>query len=243
MLPILFSLGPIKIYSFGVLLFIGLFLGLYYFWKLGRDEHFDEIELFDAYFLGGIVFLIAGRLGYVALHMETLGTLYRTLAILAFPGVSGVVGIVAATIFVVLFARSHDWHVWKVMDLYCVSLSLIIVFASIGALLNGTNPSWQASTWLIVWSILTFGIVARVRKNFRFYGWYKGESSIAQEGLATLVHGTLIGFYYLIAGLFGQTWWQVGIPVILICGYLIEKRVGRREHSIWGKLKLIIRRK
>ena len=84
MLPILIELGPIKIYAFGVCLTLGIFLALYFWWKMGREEHFDEISLFDSYFLSLIVFLISGRLGYILLHWEELGTLYRSLALLAF---------------------------------------------------------------------------------------------------------------------------------------------------------------
>jgi hypothetical protein len=88
MLPILVNLGPVKIYSMGVCLVIGLFLSLYFWWKMGRDEHFDEIALFDGYFLSLITFLIAGRLGYVLTHASDLGTFYRSIALLAYPGIN-----------------------------------------------------------------------------------------------------------------------------------------------------------
>jgi prolipoprotein diacylglyceryltransferase len=268
MLPILLSLGPIKIYSYGVFLALGLFLGLYFWWKMGRDEHFDEIALFDGFFLSLLVYFVAGRAGYVGTHLSEVGTLYRSLAILAYPGISGVIGLAAVLLFIVLFARSHDFDIWKVLDSVAVTLSSIFLFSGIGGLLNGTNPGYPSSfglvypgdtitripvdLWIIVWSIITFAVVSRVRKNFRFYSWYKGESSTAKEGLASLVFVALIAMYYLIVGWIRQPIGTIGwVPYEFICGiillfisvYVIYGRVGRRDGAVWSKLRSIIRRK
>lgn len=268
MLPILVSLGPIKIYSYGLFLAIGLFLALYFWWKMGRDEHFDEIALFDSYFLSLIIFLVAGRAAYVVAHGSDFSSAYQILALLAFPGVNALIGIVAAVIFVILFARAHGWDTWKVADSVVVAMSLALMFCNIGGVLNGSNPGMEVSWGLkyagqdtarvpldilmLVWSMITFGVVSRVRKNFRFYAWYKGEASTAQEGLAALIFVVLVGGYYLVAPWIDQGVWRIGvIPVqamfglLAVCGsgYLIYKRVGRRNEGIWGKLKSVIRRK
>jgi len=249
------------------MLVIGLFLSLYWWWKMGRDEHFDEIALFDGYFLSLIVFFIAGRGAYVATHTETLGTLYRSLAILAYPGINGVVGIMAAILFMILFARSHNWDTWKVADSASVTLSIALVFTSLGGLLNGSNPGIPATwglmypgqdvaripvdVWMIIWSLITFAVVSRVRKNFRFYSWYKGESSTAQEGLAALIFAGLSGVYYLVVGWINMSTWKAwvlpgefvaGLILIMVSGFLIYKRVGRRDAGLWGKLMSVIRR-
>jgi len=268
MLPILLSLGPVKIYSYGVFLTIGLFLGIYFWWKMGRDEHFDEIALFDGFFLSLLVYFVVGRVGYVLTHMTELGTLYRSLAILAYPGISSILGITGALIFIVMFARSHDWDNWKILDSTVVSLASILIFGGIGGLLNGTNPGYFASfglmypgesvaripvdLWIILWSIITFSVVSRVRKNFRFYSWYKGESSTAQEGLASLFFVGLVGVYYVIVAWMRESIWKLGIvpiefliglALIVVAGYVIYGRIGRRDGSLWGKLRSIIRRK
>lgn len=219
---------------------------------MGRDEHFDEIALFDQYFLSIITFLITGRLGYVFAHMKELGSVYRTFAILAYPGINMAVGIVSVVILMILFARAHNWNEWKVADGLVVSLSLILVFGSIGAILNGTSPIWQVNAWGAIWALITFVVVSRVRKDFRFYAWYKGESSMAQEGLASLIFVSLAGLYYMVMSFVDHPSWKIGIiPGGFVVGfvisalglYLINKRVGRRENTLWGKLSNIIRRK
>ncbi len=239
MLPILLSLGPVKVYAYGVFVVIGIFLGLYWWWKMGRDEHWDEISLFDSYFLSLLFFGILGRLGYVALHFGDLGTLYRSLAILAFPGMSSVIGIIASTVFLFFFARNQGWDVWKMMDAYVVTLSLILVFGGVGEIFN--VPNWLSGGWSILWAFATFIIVSSVRKNFRFYAWYKAEASVVREGLATLIFGMAIGIYYLVAPWLSPSSWKfkmipglffVGLLIVILSGYLIYRRVGRKT-SLW----------
>lgn len=270
MLPILLSVGPVKIYSYGLFLLIGLFVALYFWWKMGRDEHLDEILLFDAFFLSLMTFFVTGRMGYVLTHMDKVGTLYRSLAVLSFPGIDVVIGLVCTFIFIVLFAKSNDYDPWKVADAYVVALSFVLIFGGLGGLLNGSNPGIPASwgvmypgqtqnvipvdLFTVLWATITFGIVSRVRKNFRFYAWYKGEASVAQEGLASLVFGISAGVYLATSSLISvNTYYKIlgkvpievvlGVIVCAVCIYLIEKRVGRRDHTLWGKLKGLIRRK
>lgn len=234
MLPVLVTLGPVRIYSMGVMLAAGLFLGLFYWWKLGRDEHWDEISLFDGFFLGLIAFFIFGRLGYVAQHYSDLGTVYRLVAVLAYPGISYAAGIAGAIISVISFARSKEWETWKLLDIAAVVLPLILFFGFLGSLLNGSNPGREMSfgiifpgiegrrfpvdIWGMVWSLITFGIAVRVRKNFRFYGWYKGTASVAKDGLATLVTIGMTGLHFLVSGFLDDGFYWYFVPVISVVG-------------------------
>jgi len=65
MLPVLLQIGPVKIYAMGVMLAVGMVLSLYWWWKMGRDEHWEEIALFDTFFLAVLAFFVLGRIGYV----------------------------------------------------------------------------------------------------------------------------------------------------------------------------------
>lgn len=216
MLPILLKFGPITIYSYGVFLALGLFVGLYWFWKIGRDEHWEETKLFDMYFVALFVYLSVGRLGYVLIHPE-LYSLSAALSLFAHPGILPSVGVLAASGVVILMARKAEWEIWKVLDAWVVVVATVSVLTSIGAILNGSMPGIVSSTlgyvhpgdtvaripvdvWSFFWSLITFGVVSRVRKNFRFYSWYKGEASVAKDGLAALMWLVLVAGYYLVAG-------------------------------------------
>lgn len=245
-MPILLSLGPVKIYSYGVCMAIGIFLSLYWWWKLGRDEHFDEIMLFDAFFLATITYFIAGRVGYVLLHFRELGTLYRSLAILAYPGINVIAGIVASIGFVVMFARSQSWETWKVIDSMVVTLSIALVFGSIGGLLNGSGINRYVDWWSFGWALMTFLVVSRVRKNFRFYSWYKGETSTVAEGLAGHVFLLLIGVFFSVRVWLSVANWMVwripgefliGLSLILVSVGMVKQRVGKRDLGWWEEFR------
>lgn len=262
MLPILLKLGPITIYSYGVFLTLGLFTGLYWFWKMGRDEHWDETWIFDTYFASVIAYLLVGRVGYVMLNPE-LFSISRSLSLLTHPGISAVFGVVATLVVTTLLARRMSLDIWKVMDAWSVTLAIVVVIVSIGAILNGSMPGIESSMfgyihpgdttprlsgdlWTFVWSLITFGVVSRVRKNFRFYSWYKGESSVAKDGLATLAMITLIGLYVTVSGLIleDQRIWVIprlsliGVSIIIISILAIYYRSGKnRGENLLARLR------
>jgi hypothetical protein len=89
-----------------------------------------------------------------------------------------------------------------------------------------------------------FVLVFRVQR-FSLYSWYKGEASTAQEGLASsYVLG--IGIYFLLKSAIGfVSIAEIIGAVVMICAslYMIEQRVGRRDNTLWGRIKGLIRRK
>lgn len=249
MLPVLLHLGPIKIYSMGVMLLLGIFLSLYWWWKMGREEHLEEIELFDSYFLSLIAFGIGGRMVHVLSNWSELGTLYRALAILAFPGISVSGGVVTAALVLWLLTREKEWEWGRVVDMAVVAGSGLLMFGSIGALLNGSGSNRWVEGWGIVISVITFALTSRVRKDFRFYAWYKGQASVAKDGLAAWIWVGMMGISYLgVAGLteLGKISWQdlaTGLVLLAVMGIGIYHNIGRKQHwwvnlLQWVRLKV-----
>ena len=237
MLPILLKLGPITIYSYGVFLTLGLFAGLYWFWKMGRDEHWEETWIFDTYFVSVFLYLFVGRLVYVIFNPQ-MHNFLQALSILSHPGMSVIGGLIATLLVVLFLSRKAEIDMWKVMDSWSVVISIVLVIVSVVAILNGSMPGIQSSMfgyihpgdnvprlsgdlWTFVWSLISFGVVSRVRKNFRFYSWYKGEASVAHDGLAALILLCLSGMYAMVLGFIveGSRIWV--IPKTTIVGILI----------------------
>lgn len=181
---------------------------------MGRDEHFDETWLFDASFLLIVSYFVFARLMY-AVSVWGESSFIEGIALFTRPGLVHWAGIVGATLTSIVYARFRGWKVWKVMDFFVVTLSVILIFGHIGALLNGSNPGVQVkylglsypgvdeSLFSIdllglVWYFLVFILVSRVRKNFRFYQWYKADKGAARDGLSALVFANLTGWYYFV---------------------------------------------
>lgn len=238
MLPTLVAIGPLKIYSYGFFMFLGLFLGLFWWWRMGRDEHFDEVELFDSAFVAILVYFVVGRVVYVGTHWSD-SSLLQVLAILTRPGLVPWVGIIGVFLTLAVISRVRKWDLWRVYDILVVALSVVLTFTSIGGLLNGSNPGKEMSFLSVsyvgvqnkifpvdligvVWFFLTFMVVSRVRRNFRFYSWYKAEKSVARDGLATLIFGVSVGIYYLIRSIVDDTSLLVsGVSYMSILGLLL----------------------
>lgn len=235
MLPVLFAIGSFKVYTFGLFLFVALFFGLYWWWKLGRDEHMEETSLFDTYFISLIVFVVVARAVYVLLHLSEFENIYRILGILSFPGMSYLGGALGATLSVVAFAYAREWEIWKILDNLATSLGIVFLIASVGWVLNGSLVGIWMSGIQVAWAIGYFLIITRVRKNFRFYAWYRNEKTVAQEGLPTLIATLMAGVLYTIRGFLDHSF-QLGlvsyytfggVMVVLISIVLIYLKSGR----------------
>lgn len=217
---------------------VGVVLSMYYWWKMGRDEHLEEISLFDTYFLALLSYYVFGRVGYTLANWGELGELGKALAVLAHPGLHELVGLTGAILVVAGIAKAKDWEFWKIMDMAAVSVALLSIFVTMGGLVNG-QVVWWMGVAMTVYSMLSFVMTLRVRKNFRFYAWYKGEASVAREGLASLLALALLGLW-----LAGSAWypslagWQLsgGLVMMVSAGWLILQRSGR-------KVGMLIKRK
>ncbi|TXH06918.1 MAG: hypothetical protein E6R05_00990 [Candidatus Moraniibacteriota bacterium] len=173
---------------------------------------------------------------------------------LAHPGISAVSGVIATLLVILFLSRRANIDFWKVIDSWAVVLTIVMVIASVGAILNGSMPGIESSSfgyvhpgdnvprlsgdlWTFIWSLFTFGIVSKVRKNFRFYSWYKGEASVARDGLAGLVLLGLSGLYASILGfiLDGVRIWLIprttiiGIIILLSSLMMIYFRSGKSK--------------
>lgn len=236
MLPIILSVGPVTIYSYGVFVTLGLFAGLYWWWKIGRDEHWDETKLFDIYFLALFAYWVLGRAAYVATHQD-LQNWGNALAVLAHPGVNSWVGIIAAAAVAWIGARRAEWDQWRVMDAATVVMSIVVTISAVGMVLNGSNPGRVASLgyvhpgdtvsripvdlWILAVAIIAFGALSRIRKNFRFYAWYKGEASVAKDGLTLLVGIGMMGVELIGQGILSESKMLGPIPVVSLIGTTI----------------------
>lgn len=249
-------------------MFVGMFLGLFWWWRIGRDEHLDEVKLFDMGFMAMMSFIIVGRLGYVLTRWGELSGIWQAIAMFAYPGFVFWLGSVGAFASLVIGAKAKSWDEWKALDIFAVSTSVVMIFASIGGLLNGSNPGIEVARYGmrypgvdglvfpvdllgIVWFVLLFLVVSRVRKNFRFYQWYKVEQSKVSNGLAFLTYLAMIGMYYALRSMVDDVKLHLaGIPVMLLIGVgvfvfsliMIYIRSGRKINDDFNLIKIWLKK-
>jgi len=201
MLPVFFSLGPITVYSYGVMLFLGFLLGLFIIWKRSREENFEEEQVFDAIMMISLYALAGARLVYVILNFSAFGAnVLSWINIIGKPGFSlfGALGGGIAGLYLQNLKRK--WDFFEFADIVAVGLSLIFTLGWLGAFLNGTSPGIETDSPLgvtfagvyqkrfpvqIYFSflyLLLFIYLWWVEGKYRTFDWYSGGKSGAKPG-------------------------------------------------------------
>jgi phosphatidylglycerol:prolipoprotein diacylglycerol transferase len=70
MYPVLLTLGPATIYTFGAFLFFGFFLASFIIWRRLRDQGWEEEKIIDFLFLAALAGLIISRIFFVATNFD-----------------------------------------------------------------------------------------------------------------------------------------------------------------------------
>ncbi len=138
MLPILVSIGPLKIYTFGVFLVLAFFWASFLLWKNIRLTSYKEEEIFDGLFLSLFFGLFIGRLFYVLMHFSDFGLDFlKFILINGFPGLS-IVGVMTGgflTMFLYTNAKKIDFS--EALDYFVSPLLLAFSLGKIGAFFSG----------------------------------------------------------------------------------------------------------
>ena len=59
MWPTLISIGTFRLQSLTVLAVVALFFTAFVFWRKGKEEHYETVELFDTFLISGLFGVIA----------------------------------------------------------------------------------------------------------------------------------------------------------------------------------------
>jgi phosphatidylglycerol:prolipoprotein diacylglycerol transferase len=201
MYPVLFSLGPVTFYTFGVFLFLGFFLAAFIIWRRLRDQGWPEEKILDFLFLATFGALIAGRIAFIINHFDLFGlSLGRFFLFTRYPGFSFWGGILGAILAMTSFIRKNRWDFWQVIDEVVFGLALFAVFYHLGCFFDGsklgreTGAFWgvffpgslirrqpvslfEAMGYFLIWLFLW-----RIERRWRTWEWYKSHA----EGLMSL---------------------------------------------------------
>lgn len=155
MLPVLITVGPFTIYSFGLLLGIGLISGTYYVWKHGRAASLPEERLLDAVLLCLLGGLIGARTLYVlsnfSLYAEDLlGTILFWKGGLSWWG-----AILGGGVTIFFLSRRFRWPAGQMFDLAAPAVAVGAFFGYIGALLQGSSYGGETE---FIWGIRQQGL-------------------------------------------------------------------------------------
>jgi len=149
MLPILFSIGPIKIYTFGVFLVLGFFWGSFLLWKLIRLTAFKEEEVFDGLFLSLGFSLFFGRLFYVILNFSEFGfSLLKFILINGYPGLCLYGAFFGGFLGLLIFCLLKKLKFFLLIDYFIPPLFLALAFGKLGSFFSGVEVGTKTKFFL-----------------------------------------------------------------------------------------------
>ncbi|TSC66307.1 MAG: Uncharacterized protein CEO21_217 [Microgenomates group bacterium Gr01-1014_80] len=161
MLPVLFSIGPITISSFGLFLSLGFIYGSFLVWRLARAWELSEEKALDLIILTFFGGLIGARLFFVALNFEFFANdLFKIFLATKYPGLSFWGGFLGGWLTLFIFARRLKFNFLQIADLAAVGFLGGLILADIGCFLGGCGVGKVSNAFFAV------PIVGLVGKRF-----------------------------------------------------------------------------
>jgi phosphatidylglycerol:prolipoprotein diacylglycerol transferase len=270
MLPIIFSLGPITIYSYGLLLFLGFLFGLFVIWKRSREESFEEEEVFDAVVISNLYAIVGARVIYILLNFQSFGPdVIAFFNLIGKPGFSLFGGLAGGILGLALQTNKRKWDFFEFSDIVSLGLTLTFVLGWLGSFLNGTSPGIETQSplgltfpgvyqkrhpvqlYFMILYLILFVYLWWAEGKYRTFEWYSQGKSGAKpgflffsfllfSGLFGLILSPLIPAQFVVLGLSISTWLWI---IIIIIGSLgIYLRSGRNLTRDIGNFKNISER-
>lgn len=196
MLPIIFSVGPLTIYTFGFLLAIGVFLETFISWRRLRDLGFKEEKIIDFLIFGLLLGLVFSRLIFIIENWQSFGfQLERWFLFVNFPGFSVFGWVLGFFLALWRFAKKEKWNFWQVADEVSFGILPFLILLQVGSFLDGSGFGRVTSMpWGVYFSgillkrhplslfsaIFLFAIwffLLKIERHWRVWEWYKSKES------------------------------------------------------------------
>lgn len=151
--PDLFSLGPITIHTYGVMVAIGFLLGIALALKQARKEGIETHRISDLSFYLLLSAIIGSRIFYILLN--TGPYINNPLAIfkiweggLVFYG-----GLVSAVLIGIVYIKKYGLNIWQVADIFAPSIAIGHAIGRIGCFFAGCCHGRPADVpWAVTFS-------------------------------------------------------------------------------------------
>ncbi len=204
--PILFKIGPITIYTYGVMVALGIFFGSLILVKLAEREGIPREDVVDTAFWSVVSGFIGARLFFFFYNPEYLKPWYRILFIWE-GGLVWYGGVVFGALTAIYFIKKRKIPVWKFADIVSIALSVGLGFGRIGCTMAGccygkvchspfalvfTNPHSAAPLNVPLWPTEPVSAAANFLIALVLYLLYRRRK----------VPGEVFGFYLILYGIF-----------------------------------------
>ncbi|MDD2823358.1 MAG: prolipoprotein diacylglyceryl transferase [Candidatus Daviesbacteria bacterium] len=229
MLPILFSIGPVPVSSFGLFLGLGFLAAMFVSWRIAKAYDIDQAKILDLgllTFFGGLIF---ARIYFVLFNLNYFNNISYVFLINLYPGLSLWGGLIGGALTLKLLAARAKLNFWQIADLATVGLMMGLVFGSIGCTLGGCGYGVTSSLPIAVSVVGLIGkrlpvpfFEALIYLMFFFWLW-KSATRFHFNGKIMAIAFMLLGAERFFADYFREGDWQGQLAplALFIIGFVI----------------------
>jgi hypothetical protein len=231
MLPVLISVGPITITTFGFFSALSFVVLSYFLWRRLKEDYLEEEILTFTIFLA-LGCLLGARIFYILSHFYGFGLNFsRYFNLGSYPGFSMLGGILAILGIILYWVKKKSWNLWLILDEIGKALLFVLLISGLGYFLSSGSPFALA---FILISLISLLVSLIFSKYYRKFIWYKS----GKPGFVGLASFSFFAVLYLGLEIFfkkGIVWEEIGILVLGLysLGYLYY----RSERNLKDDLK------
>ncbi len=258
MFPVLFAWGPLQLRTITLFIIMSILATAFLFWRKGREEHYQEEDVFDVFLWSSFWGFIWARIGYIILQFPHFGlSPLKWIDVFGEPGVSLTVGLVAASVFMYRSAHGRKWDAFEILDFWSIALTNGLAWLALGWWFDGvafgtaTNLPWGMvfpgvferhhpnQLYLVLLYVLLFIYLSKVEYRYRMFSWYRGGKNTAQTGFLVSLFLIIVSVFYLGLSFITPSTWTLSFlrldQVVAVAGLisgavLLYQRSGR---TIW----------
>ncbi|HEX7018358.1 MAG TPA: prolipoprotein diacylglyceryl transferase family protein [Patescibacteria group bacterium] len=230
MFPILLEIGPVVIRTLNVLMVIAFVATAFIFWRKTREEHYEEVMVFDGFLLSILFGLILSRIMFIVMRWQEFGSqIWHWFDLFGHPGFSLYALAAGATFYLYRYSVKKKWDAFEILDFWCMALSLGLSIIWLGFFFEGTafgRPTslpWgvtfpgvlekhhPAQLYLAIFYFAMYLYLSWVEYRYRTFNWYR-------RGKNTAYTGFLISVFLLFSGLFSLALSWIMLPSMVWFG-------------------------
>ncbi len=150
MLPVLISVGPLTLSSFGFFLALSLITAVFFIWRLSKIEEMDEDQTTNLTILTFVFGLVGARIAGVLMNPITFTDLSRVFNLNQYPALSFWGGLIGGILTIIIYCKLKKIELWKILDLALIGALIAIIIGNIGCFLGGCGYGITSeSSWAL----------------------------------------------------------------------------------------------
>ncbi len=138
MYPVLFEIGPLRIYTYGLMMAIGILMAILVARKLAPKISVDPEKMTDMAMFAVLGGLVGAYVNYI-ISYDWSRFKADPLSVLRFwnEGLVFLGGLIGGLIFALIFIRRQKWSFWEIADICAIAIPLAYGFGRIGCFFAG----------------------------------------------------------------------------------------------------------